>query len=116
MSSYGAKSATGPWNLTLRLLKEPRCPGCCEWLQPVATMIVDDWAWCHRCVAMGLPKEPHLAFALTTSGIQEHIVEAHGIMFYSPRSTMGQPKNALEFYETGLLDLTDEARALLASG
>lgn len=115
MSSYGTKSATGPWNLILRLQREPRCPGCCEWLQPIATIIAGGWAWCHLCESMGLPFEKHLAFAMTTDAVLEHSTIVSGVKFYSPRSTMGQPKNALAFYETGLLDLTEKAHFELAN-
>ena len=109
MSSYGAKSATGPWTVSIRLSREPRCPGCCEWLQPEVIEFRNGWAWCALCVNQGLPSENHIAYVMETDAIQEHSVIVKGLRFYTPRVTMGTAKNALAYYETSHVGNADVA-------
>lgn len=112
MPTYGTRPTGGPWSITLRLAREPRCPGCCEWLQPEVVEIRAGWAWCPICINQALHTEVHLLFALTTDAILEQACVVRGINFYMPKAFLGEPKNALDYYEGCQLDRTDQAMAV----
>lgn len=62
---------------------------------------------------MKLPEQEHLLFALGTASIAEHTCTIRGLKFYMPRSTMGKPKTAIDFYEGCQRELTDSGRDVI---
>lgn len=104
MSRYGAKPTGGPWTFAIRLDVEPRCPGCCEWLQACVVEIRSSWAWCPLCVSQGLHTHDHVLAGLCSIMDSGAYCITHGVCFYTPRVWMGPPRNALAYYERRLLE------------
>lgn len=100
---FGTQSATQPWRIVLSAPREPRCPGCCEFLQPAAVIFRNEWAWCPVCVNLGLPDKPHLILALGSAELGPLRCVDRGLRFYVPHDDLGPPKNAWAFYEAQLL-------------
>lgn len=102
---YGTSKSTGPWYLPIRLDREPRCPGCAEFLQPCVVEIRDGWAWCQICVEMRLHCEPWMAAVLESESMRECSCVVYGLRFYVPDPMNGQARAAYEWAEASGRDL-----------
>ncbi len=71
--------------MTLKIARQPTCPGCAQPLIPKVTTFVDGWAWCQVCVSNDLPKLPAVLHATKLSWIFVHVNVDKGLTFYVPR-------------------------------
>lgn len=107
MSTYGTRPTSGSWNFAVRLDVEPRCPGCCEWLQACVVEIREGWAWCPCCVRLGLHTHETILKGLCCIEDSRSVSLTHGIRFYTPRAWMGPPITAIEHYEKAGVEIPD---------
>jgi len=80
---------TTRFNVTLDLMKSPKCPHCGNDLQPQVTRFRYGVAFCGLCAQLDGAILIYIKLAITSGYLTYHWVNAHGLLFWCPQPHAG---------------------------